>query len=153
MSTHISAPPPPAHSLFAEEWHARFGTELDHLIQHWNSTGLRTDQIESCYSAFSSAHPPRFEGVYCSPTIGAVGDLTEVPPLVQADDLWIGSQRDQPPRRVHAIIPIPYHRLVALVTDTELIILRADELAQAQTNPKHMPTVQPQGGCADMPPS
>ena len=135
MSTVISAPTPPAHSLFPEEWQARFGIELDRLMEHWNTAGLRTDQIECCCAAFHAAHPPRFEGVYCSPTIFAEGDLAEVPPLVQAENLWIDTWHDQPPRRVHAVIPIPYHRLVALVTDTELIILRADELAHAQANP------------------
>lgn len=131
MSTAISAPAAPAHSLFPEEWHARFGAELDRLMRHWNSAELGTEEIEGHSAAFDAAHPPRFEGVYCSPTIVAGGELAEVPPLVQRDGLWIDTWRGQPPRRVHAIIPIPFHRLVALVTDTELIILRADELPVA----------------------
>lgn len=125
----------PKHSLFSEEWSAQFGAELKRMLTHWISNGLCPEQIEQCSSAFYAAHPPCFSGVYCSPTIDSGETLADVPPLIAGESLWIDTWHRQPPRQVHQVIPIPYHRLVALVTDTELLILRADELVQATTTP------------------
>jgi hypothetical protein len=115
-------------SLFPEEWQAHFGDELDQAMRDWSGSNLTAEQIDQRAHAFCAAHPPRFEGVYCSPSVFAGGELAELPPLIERSGLQIDAWHGQPPRQIRALIPIPHHRLLALVTDSEVIIIREDEL-------------------------
>lgn len=114
-------PIPP--SLFLDDWRARFGAELQQLLDDAPAT-IR-DAIEA---QFLQTHPPIFQGVYLSPTIALGTTLGREPRLTRRDSrLWIELWSGQDAEAVLEIIPIPHHCLVALVLRHELVIVRAED--------------------------
>jgi hypothetical protein len=125
MSTEsISSTP----SLFPDEWRARYGAELQRLLND-----APTSDHDAIEAQFLQTHPPIFQGVYTAPSIALGSPLGREPRLTKRDNqLWIDLWSDQDAEVVLEVIPIAHHRLVALVLRHELIIIRADDLLNAE---------------------
>lgn len=110
-------------SLFPDEWYARFGAELQQLLAAAPTTAHETIEAQ-----FLQTHPPIFGGVYTSPTIELGTTLGHKPHLTRRDEqLSIALWSNQDAEQVLEIIPIPHHRLIALVLRHELVIVRAED--------------------------
>jgi hypothetical protein len=123
-------PTPP--SLFPDEWRARFGAELQQLLDSTLTTARDTIETQ-----FLQTHPPIFGGVYLSPTIELGTTLGREPQLTRRDgQLSIALWSDQDAEPVLEIIPILHHRLVTLVLRHELVVICADEFERVCGEPE-----------------
>ena len=115
-------------SLFPDEWYARYGAELQQLL-----AAAPTTTHETIEAQFLQTHPPIFGGVYTSPTIELGTTLGHKPRLTRRDNqLWIELWSDQDTEQVLEVIPVPHHLLIALVLRHELVIIRAEDLPNAE---------------------